>query len=227
MIERNKTHLAAMIDHTNLKPDAQLSDIKKLCEEAREHQFYSVCVHSNWVNECSRLLAGSGVKISAVCGFPLGANAPEVKAYEAAFSVENGAEEIDMVMSVGMLKSGNEAAVIDDIQRVVRLVQGKAIVKVILETGLLTENEIVRACQLAEKAGARFVKTSTGFGPRGASLEDIVTMKNAISEHVFIKASGGIRSWDDAWKLIEAGAQRIGTSAGPAIMAGQASDQEY
>src|SRR5690625_4041185 len=213
MIQRDMTHLASMIDHTQLKPDAGQAEIEQLCEEALHHQFYSVCVQSQWVRMCQRLLENSTVKISAVCGFPLGGNAPEVKAYEAAYSVENGAEEIDMVMSIGLLKSGNELAAMEDISRVVKLVEGKAIVKVILETGLLSDDEIVTAAQLAEKAGAQFIKTSTGFGPRGASVQDIATMKNAVSEHVFIKASGGIRSWEDAWTMIEAGAQRIGTSA--------------
>src|SRR5690625_2330181 len=149
-MQRESAQLASMIDHTNLKPDTGYEEIKQLCEEAIEHQFYSVCVQSQWVGECKRLLAGSTVRISAVCGFPLGGSAPEVKAYEAAYSVENGAEEIDMVMSIGMLKSGNELAVMEDIQRVVRLVAGKAIVKVLLETGLLTREEIVKALEFAE-----------------------------------------------------------------------------
>lgn len=210
--------IASYIDHTILKPDAVIGDIEKLCQEAVQHQFYSVCVNSMWVNDCRRILEGTSVKISAVCGFPLGANASEVKAYEAAYSVEKGAAEIDMVLPIGALLTGDERTVYEDIRKVTQMVRGSAIVKVILETGFLTEQQIERASLLSEEAGAHYVKTSTGFGPRGASLEDIAVMKRVISDQMRIKASGGIRDLHTAQQMIAAGADRLGTSSGTAIV---------
>lgn len=219
--------IASYIDHTYLKPDATAEQITALCKEAIEHKFYSVCVNSHWVSYCKEQLSGSDVKISAVCGFPLGAAATEVKAYEAAYCVEKGADEIDMVLAVGLLKQQDDEQVIRDIQQVVMIVQGRAIVKVILETGLLTEEEIIRASQLSEKAGAHFVKTSTGFGPRGASIEDVKLMKKTISEQTQIKASGGVRDYETAMGMIDAGAHRLGTSSGVEIIKGLTSDKNY
>ncbi len=222
--------LAGMIDHTQLKADAGYPDIEKLCREAMQYHFYSVCVNSSWVEACRRLLEGSEVKISAVCGFPLGAAAAEVKAREAAYSIEKGASEIDMVMQVGRLISGQEAEAGEDMKRVIDAVKqtkSDAVVKVILETGYLTEQQIRAACRIAEQSGADFVKTSTGFGPRGASEQDIVLMKDSVSDRVKIKAAGGIRDAETALRYIALGASRLGTSAGPAIMAGAQNEAAY
>lgn len=219
--------IAATIDHTYLKGDATAEQIRQLCKEARQYGFYSVCVNSCWVSFCRELLAGSEVKISAVCGFPLGAMATEVKAYEAAYCVEQGADELDMVISIGMLKQQKAETVLRDIKQVVAMAQGKAIVKVILETGLLTEEQIIQGCQLSEQAGAHFVKTSTGFGPRGASLEDIARMKSAVSERMQIKASGGVRDFATAVQMIKAGAHRLGTSSGVAIVSDTKANDGY
>jgi deoxyribose-phosphate aldolase len=214
------TNLASFIDHTLLKPEASSADIAKLCEEAMEYRFYSVCVNSAWVSYCRSLLTGSGVRISAVCGFPLGAAAGPVKAYEAAYAVEQGAEEIDMVLPVGPLIAGDERAVYNDIRAVAEAIQGAARLKVILETGLLTDAQKVTGCRIAEQAGAHFVKTSTGFGPGRATEADVRLMRGAVSGHVGVKASGGIRGREAALAMIRAGAARIGTSSGVAIMNG-------
>jgi deoxyribose-phosphate aldolase len=229
MDDRIVDELAQYMDHTLLKPDARLEDIHRLCDEAVKYNFYGVCVSSSWVAESRKILedADSDVGISAVCGFPLGANASTVKAFEAAYSVEQGATEIDMVLPVGLLLDGNYAAVVTDIDQVVRAVDTAAAVKVIFETGYLNEDQIKKACQCAEQAGAFFVKTSTGFGPRGASLEDIRIMKKALSEHMGIKASGGIRDLETALQMIEAGATRLGVSEGVAIMKGIAGKGKY
>lgn len=212
--------LAAYIDHTLLKADATPGAIVRLCDEARRHRFYSVCVGSGWVPLCVRALAGSGVRVSAVVGFPLGANLSEAKAFEAAKAAENGAGDIDMVIAVGALLAGDEAFVREDIRAVVEAVRGKAIVKVILETGYLNEEQKRTACRLAEEAGAVFVKTSTGFGPGGATTEDVRLMRAAVSPAVRVKASGGIRDRATALAMIEAGADRLGTSSGVAIVGG-------
>lgn len=219
--------MAKFIDHTLLKPNAGKQDIQTLCEEALQHQFYSVCVSSSWVSYCYDQLRDSDVRISAVCGFPLGINASEVKAYEAAHCVENGAAEIDMVLSVGKLLDGELGTVEEDIKKVVNIVHSAAIVKVILETGFLNEQQIREACKCAEQAGAHFVKTSTGFGPRGASIEDIQIMKSAVSDRMGIKASGGIRDLETAQQMIASGATRLGTSSGISIIQGLAGSDEY
>jgi deoxyribose-phosphate aldolase len=210
----------AYIDHTLLKADASTAAIHKLCREAVQHRFYSVCVNGYWVPFCREELAGSDVKISAVVGFPLGASASAVKAFEAARAAEQGASDIDMVLAVGLLLEGNHAAVLSDIREVVQAVEGQAIVKVILETGFLNDAQKREACELAEQAGAHFVKTSTGFGPGGATVDDIRLMRAAVSPHVQVKASGGVRDWPTALAMIEAGATRLGTSSGVAIMSG-------
>lgn len=220
-------NLASAIDHTYLKPDASKSDIERLCREAMEYQFKSVCVNGVWVRECAQLLSGTSVGISAVCGFPLGAAADAAKAYEAELAADDGASEIDMVMQIGLFLDGQYAAVEKDIRSVVNAVQGAAAVKVILETGYLTDEQIVEACKIAEQAGAHFVKTSTGFGPGGASVHHVRLMRSSVSDHVQVKASGGIRDYQTAVAMIEAGASRLGTSSGAAIMQGLTGSKSY
>ncbi|GAA3403715.1 deoxyribose-phosphate aldolase [Paenibacillus hodogayensis] len=212
--------VAAYIDHTLLKADATPEAIGRLCDEAREYGFYSVCVGSAWVPLCIRRLAGSGVRVSAVVGFPLGNSLSEAKALEAAHAADHGASDIDMVLAVGALLAGDEAYVREDIRKVVEAVKGRAIVKVILETGYLNEDQKRTACRLAEEAGAHFVKTSTGFGPGGATVEDVKLMRAAVSPSVEVKASGGVRDWATAQAMIAAGATRLGTSSGVAIVGG-------
>ncbi|WP_018756751.1 deoxyribose-phosphate aldolase [Paenibacillus terrigena] len=216
----NAEQLAQYIDHTLLKSDANETEIIQLCEEAKKYQFYSVCVNGRWVAKCRELLEGSNVHIAAVVGFPLGANSSIVKAFEAAKAVEDGATEIDMVLQIGLLKAGKLDAVQEDIAHVVRMVQGKAIVKVIFETGMLTDDEKISACRCSEQAGAHFVKTSTGFGKGGATVEDIRLMRAHVSPHIGVKASGGVRDQETALRMIEAGATRIGASAGIQIVMG-------
>ncbi len=219
--------LASCIDHTYLKPDADSRTIRNLCQEAVQYGFYSVCVNGGWVPFCVRELAGSNVRVSAVCGFPLGAAASEVKAYEAALAAEQGASEIDMVLPVGPLLEGDFAYVLSDIRQVTEAVKGKAIVKVILETGLLNDEQKRIGCRLAEEAGAHFVKTSTGFGPGGATTSDVRLMRESVSAHIGVKASGGIRDLPTALAMIEAGATRLGTSSGVSIMQGAAGADTY
>jgi deoxyribose-phosphate aldolase len=210
--------LPRYIDHTLLKPDATKEAIARLCAEAGQYKFYSVCVNSGWVAFCREQLADSGVKISAVAGFPLGAEKSAVKAFEAAAAAEDGAEEIDMVLPVGALLAGDEHAVREDIRSVVEAVRGKAIVKVILETGFLSDEQKKTACRLAAEAGAHFVKTSTGFGPGGATVSDVRLLRQSVPPHMQVKASGGVRDLKTALAMIGAGADRIGTSSGVAIM---------
>ena len=211
--------LAKYIDHTLLKAEAGPADIERLCAEAAEYGFAAVCVNPVYVPLCAELLGGSGVAVATVVGFPLGANAAETKVREAVLAVERGAGEIDMVMAVGLFKAGDDAAVAAEISGVVRVSGGRP-VKVILETSLLDEVEIARASGLAVDAGAAFVKTSTGLGSRGATVKDVRIMKAAVGDRCLIKASGGIRTREDALTMIEAGASRIGTSAGVAIVRG-------
>ena len=210
--------LPEYIDHTLLKPDALRDEIHMLCDQAMKHNFYTVCVNSIWVAECRDYLAESEVGITAVVGFPFGANISEVKAFEAAVSVNQGATEIDMVLPIGLVIEGKYSEVTLDIEKVVQAVDGEAIVKVILETGFLNDEQIMKACRSAEQAGAFFVKTSTGFGPRGATVEDIRLMRKSVSEHIGIKASGGIRDLETAIRMIEAGATRIGASSSVELM---------
>jgi deoxyribose-phosphate aldolase len=215
--------LAKLIDHTLLKPDVTRDDIRKLCEEARKYRFASVCVNSTWVPMARALLAGSGVMVCAVVGFPLGAMSPTAKAYEARDAVRAGASEIDMVANIGALKSRDYETVFEDICRVVKAAQ-PARVKVILETGGLTTEEKIIGCTLSKLAGAHFVKTSTGFGPGGATVEDVALMRKVVGAEMGVKASGGVRTREDAEKMALAGANRIGASASVAIVTGEKSD---
>lgn len=214
--------LAGMIDHTLLKADATEEQIRKLCEEAKELKFASVCVNPTNVTLASRLLQGTPVKVCTVIGFPLGAATSTVKAMETRDAIANGANEIDMVVNVGALKSGNDQLVEDDIRAVVNAAKGRAIVKVILEMALLTREEKIKGCEIAKKAGADFVKTSTGFGPGGATAEDVALMRQTVGPTMGIKAAGGIRTAEDAEKMVAAGATRIGASASVAIVQGKA-----
>jgi deoxyribose-phosphate aldolase len=219
--------LPAYIDHTLLKADATSAAMQKLCDEAMEYGFYSVCVNGVWVPFCKKALSGSDVRVSVVCGFPLGASASTVKAYEAAKAVESGAAEIDMVLQVGLLLDGNYDAVREDIRGVVQAVEGQAIVKVIFETCYLNEEQKIAACQLSEEAGAHFVKTSTGFGSAGAAVEDIRLMRANVAAKMGVKASGAVRDLKTALIMIDAGATRLGTSSGVAIMRGSSGASAY
>jgi deoxyribose-phosphate aldolase len=205
--------VARMIDHTLLKPEATAAQVEKLCKEAAEYGFMSVCINPTWVSLCARLLKGTPVKVCTVIGFPLGATTTTTKALEAAEAIAHGATEVDMVLNVGALKSGSHDLVLEDIKAVVQAAKGKALVKVILETGLLTNEEKVRACELCKQAGADFVKTSTGFGPGGATAEDIALMRKTVGPDMGVKASGGIRDYEAAQAMARAGASRIGASA--------------
>ncbi len=211
--------MAQYIDHTILKPDAVREDIRRLCAEAAQYGFASVCVNPCHVKLASGLLAGTGVLACTVVGFPLGACTPESKAAEAKDAVLNGAQEVDMVLPIGAAKSGDWDLVIADIRGVAQAVRGRAIVKVILETCLLTDDEIARACNAAEQAGAHFVKTSTGFSTGGATEEHVRLMRKTVGERLGVKASGGIRDYKTALAMVRAGANRLGTSAGIKIVA--------
>lgn len=210
--------LAQLIDHTALKPTVTKEEILKLTAEAKEYGFYSVCVNPTWVAESAKQLKGSDVDVCTVIGFPLGANTTAVKVYEATDAITNGATEIDMVINIGALKSKEDEQVLNDIQQVVEAAKGKALVKVIIETCLLTDEEKVRACELAVKAGTDYVKTSTGFSTGGATKEDIALMRKTVGEKIGVKASGGIHSKADVEAMVQAGATRIGASAGVAIV---------
>jgi deoxyribose-phosphate aldolase len=211
--------LAPFIDHTLLKPEATLKDIERLCSEAREHSFKAVCVNPIFVARSREFLKGSNVLTASVIGFPLGVSLTRVKTLETECAISDGAAEIDMVIRLDLAKSANWKEAEDDIRAVVQSASGK-IVKVILETGLLTTDEIIRACQVSEAAGAHFVKTATGFLGRGATIEDIVLMKNSIGKKMEIKASGGVKTFDQALAMIAAGATRLGTSSGVALVTG-------
>lgn len=219
--------MALMIDHTLLKSEATKKQVEKLCAEAKEFTFASVCVNPTWVKTSAELLTGSLVKVCTVIGFPLGASTPETKAFETTDAINNGASEIDMVMNVGALKSQDLELVKRDIEAVVNAAKGKAIVKVILETCLLSKEEIIVASQLSKDAGADFVKTSTGFSTGGATIEVVALMRNVVGPDMGVKASGGVRSLDDVQKMIEAGATRIGASSGVQIMQGLTSKSDY
>ncbi len=212
--------LAKLIDHTLLKPEATRDEVVKLCEEARAHRFASVCVNTTWVALCKSLLAGTDVMVCAVVGFPLGAMAPTAKAYEARDAVRAGAREIDMVLNIGAMKSKDYETVFEDICRVVKA-SAPAGVKVILETSALTHEEKIIACSLSKLAGAAFVKTSTGFGKGGATVEDVALMRQLVGNDVGVKASGGVRTAEDVVRMAQAGANRIGASASVAIVSGK------
>lgn len=213
------TNIASYIDHTLLKADATQDQIAQLCYEARTHHFASVCVNPTHVRLCAQLLKGSDVKVCTVIGFPLGATAAPVKAYETQTAIRDGATEIDMVINVGALKSRDYRAVHEDIAAVVSMTHAhNSLVKVIIETALLNDEEKVIACQLSKAAGADFVKTSTGFGPGGATVEDVALMRRVVGPDIGVKASGGVRNYADTQAMIAAGATRIGASAGVAIV---------
>ncbi|MCW5961255.1 MAG: deoxyribose-phosphate aldolase [Pyrinomonadaceae bacterium] len=209
---------ASLIDHTLLKPEASESDIKKLCNEAIQFGFASVCVNPTWVKRAAEFLKGSNVPVCTVIGFPLGATLPDVKAYEARRAIFNGAREVDMVINIGALKSGDDCAVEDDIRAVAEAAHENGILlKVIIETALLTDEEKVRACLASKNAGADFVKTSTGFSKGGATVEDVNLMRRTVGKALGVKASGGVKGIEDARKMFEAGATRIGASVGVKI----------
>lgn len=214
------------IDHTLLKPESTQTQVDKLIAEAVEHQFASVCVNPTWVSYAAKALKGTEVNVCTVIGFPLGANTSSVKAFETKDAVANGADEIDMVINIGQLKSGQYDAVEADIRAVVEA-SGDKLVKVIIETCLLTDDEKVKACQLAVAAGADYVKTSTGFSTAGANIADVTLMRKTVGPNIGVKAAGGTRSYADAEAFIKAGATRIGTSAGVAIVNGETANSSY
>ncbi|UXR65794.1 deoxyribose-phosphate aldolase [Bdellovibrio bacteriovorus] len=218
--------LSRYIDHTLLKPEAQLAQIEKLCAEATEHSFFSVCVNTSYVKACADLLKDSSVKVCCVVGFPLGAMDTESKAAETTTAIRNGAQEIDMVIQIGALKDRRLDYVRDDIKAVVRAAQGHT-VKVIIETSLLNNDDKVLACKAALEAGAHFVKTSTGFGGGGATVDDVKLMKSVVGNQMEVKASGGIKDAQQANAMIEAGATRLGTSSGITIIQGGSAQGGY
>ena len=221
------TDFAKYIDHTLLKADAKKEEIIELCSEARMYSFASVCVNPTWVKTAADALEDSAVKVCTVIGFPLGASTSEVKAFETKNAIQNGATEIDMVINIGMLRGGDDEAVKKDIEAVVQAADKKAIVKVIIETSLLTEVEKRTVCELAIVAGADFVKTSTGFSTGGATVEDVKLMRAVVGPEMGVKASGGVRSFDDMDQMIQSGATRIGASSGVQIMKGLISKEDY
>jgi deoxyribose-phosphate aldolase len=214
------SRLPGMIDHTLLRPDADSGEVERLCDDAIKYGFYSVCVYSPFVGFCRELLEGSDVKVCSVAGFPSGAFILKVKAFEAGEAVRQGADEIDMVINISALKENDLPLVYDDIREVVKAVPGDTVVKVILENGYLTEEEKIKACLLAQTAGANFVKTSTGFGPSGATVGDVQLMKAVVGPNTGVKAAGGIRDAACAVSMVKAGASRIGTSASINIVTG-------
>ncbi|EOT38890.1 MULTISPECIES: deoxyribose-phosphate aldolase [Enterococcus] len=212
--------LNRMIDHTILKADATQEDVLRIIEEAKKYHFYSVCINPTWVSFAAEQLKGEPTAVCTVIGFPLGANTSEVKAYETTDAIHNGADEVDMVINIGALKSAQYKKVQQDIEAVVNAAKDKALVKVIIETALLTNEEIVKACELAKTAGADFVKTSTGFSTGGATVEDVRLMRQTVGPEMGVKASGGIHNEQEAMAMVEAGANRLGTSASIAIVTG-------
>jgi len=214
----NDFQLNRMIDHTLLKPEATGKDVIRLCGEALEHDFWSVCVNTHYVSLAAEQVRGSPVRVCSIAGFPLGAVKSEVKAFEAEEAVGDGASEIDMVLNIGLLKSGKPAEAMKDIEGVVKACAGDALVKVIIEAALLSDGEKREACRIAVEAGASFVKTSTGFGPPGANVHDVRIMREAVGPDLGVKASAGIRTAAAAVDLVRAGASRIGTSTGVGIM---------
>lgn len=219
--------LPKLIDHTLLKPEATVEQINALCDEAAANHFWSVCVNSSWVEYCARRLGGKGVKVCSVVGFPLGAMDSRSKGQEARAAVANGAAEIDMVMNVGAMKARDLKTVREDMLAVRRACRSGIVLKVILETCLLTDEEKVIACQIAKDIGADFVKTSTGFNKGGATVADIVLMRRTVGPKMGVKASGGVKSFEDAVAMIRAGATRLGTSSGVLIVKGQAGTSAY
>lgn len=215
-----------LIDHTVLKSDTIEETVIKICNEALKFNFASVCVNPTYVELCAKLLKDSEVKVCTVIGFPLGANTKEVKGFEASDAVSKGADEIDMVINIGALKDHKDDYVYEEIKYVKECCKGK-LLKVIIETCLLTDEEKVRACELSKKAGADFVKTSTGFSTGGATKEDVALMRKTVGSNIGVKASGGVRTYDDMIDMVNAGANRIGTSGGPNLLSGLKNDKNY
>ncbi len=218
--------ISKFIDHTLLKADTTYEQIEKICNEARKHQFFSVCVNSSHVANCVMLLQGSGVKVCTVVGFPLGAMSTQAKAFETKQAIQDGADEIDMVINIGALKDKKDQTVLQDIKAVVNAAN-MHLVKVIIETSLINDEEKTRACQLSVQAGAHFVKTCTGFAGGGATIEDVELMKKIVAGQALVKASGGIKDIKTAKALIEAGADRLGTSSGVSLILGLQSEGGY
>lgn len=214
-------NLAKYIDHTLLKPETKKEDVLKVCSEAKEHHFFSVCVNPYYVSLVAEALKGTDVKVTSVIGFPLGANTSEVKAFETDLAIKQGANEIDMVINVAALKNGDYDVVEKDIKAVVEAIAGRGILKVILETCLLTDEEIKIACECSKRAGAQFVKTSTGFSHGGATEHHVKLMKSIVGDAMEVKASGAVRDRETAIKMVEAGATRIGASSSVAIVKGE------
>jgi len=212
--------LAAYIDHTLLKPESSIEEVRKICDEAKKHKFASVCVNPSYIRFVASQLEGSGVTPCCVIGFPFGTHTPEAKKFEAQEAIQNGAKELDMVINIGAVKSNDWQLVKRDIQAVVEAAKGKAGVKVIIETALLTDEEKVKACAVSKIAGADFVKTCTGFAGGGATVEDIELMRKTVGPEMGVKASGGVRTYETAVKMIKAGANRLGATAGIAIISG-------
>ncbi|MGQ9845660.1 MAG: deoxyribose-phosphate aldolase [Caldisericia bacterium] len=213
----NKNELARLIDHTLLKPDAKIDDIKKLCDEAIKYNFYSVCINPCYIKIAKDFLQNSDIKICTVISFPLGASSIYVKIKEAEDAIKNGADEIDMVMNIGMFKSSNYDYIYEEISSIKKTI-GKNILKVIIETSLLNDEEKIKACKIVKESGADFVKTSTGFSQGGATKEDILLIRKTVGDNFGIKASGGIKSYEQALELIKAGATRIGSSSSVKIV---------
>jgi deoxyribose-phosphate aldolase len=220
-------NMANLIDHTLLKADATKDQVEVLCQEAKKHGFFSVCVNPTWIETAVELLKGSDVKVCTVIGFPLGASTSETKGFETKDAIQKGTHEVDMVINIGLLKDGDDVTVEQDIRSVVKAAKGKALVKVIIETSLLTEEEKVRACKLAVQAGADYVKTSTGFSTGGATVEDITLMRETVGPEIGVKASGGVRNREVVEAMVEAGATRIGASSSVAIVQGENGTSEY
>ncbi|AVN63491.1 deoxyribose-phosphate aldolase [Mesoplasma florum] len=214
------------IDHTLLKQDATKAEIKQLCDEAIEFDFATVCVNSYWTSYCKELLKGTNVGITNVVGFPLGACTTATKAFEVCEAIKDGATEIDMVLNIGALKDKNYELVLEDM-KAVKKAAGSHVVKCIMENCLLTKEEIIKACEIAVEAGLEFVKTSTGFSKSGATFEDVKLMKSVVKDSALVKAAGGVRTFEDAQKMIEAGADRLGTSGGVAIIKGEENKTSY
>ncbi|WP_330502412.1 deoxyribose-phosphate aldolase [Peribacillus frigoritolerans] len=226
-MEVNELNEIKLIDHTLLKPEIKKEDIIKLCEEAKEFGFASICVNPTWVAKSAEILQDTDIKVCTVIGFPLGANTPETKAFETKNALENGATEIDMVINIGALKDKNDELVEHDIRSVVEAVNKKTIVKVIIESCLLTDEEKVRACEISVKAGADYVKTSTGFSLHGATVEDVDLMRRSVGPNIGVKASGGVRNLQDIEAMVKAGATRIGSSSGVQIFTGKVATPDY
>lgn len=225
--QMSQTELASYIDHTLLKPEAIESQFDQLCSEALKYKFKSVCVNSSWVPYVAKKLRGSGIEICSVIGFPLGGMDTRSKAFEARSAISSGATELDMVINVGALKSGNLKLVEEDIRAIKRACRSTTILKVILETGLLTDAEKILACEIAKKADADFVKTSTGFAGSGATVHDIALMRRIVGPQMGVKASGGIKTFHQAVALIQAGANRLGCGASVAVITGSESNANY